>query len=140
MRLREYNPPINRQTKYVAAVVDALAELGHATNAQIHELVQKEYPEVSATTIHRVTSRLKKRGLIGCAPKTSDGSERYDISTDPHHHFMCTACDNVCDFPDSHKAQILIAELKELSEECALAGRLTLSGVCEKCSKEDLSK
>lgn len=123
----------SRQTKYATIVFDTLKDLKHATNAQILTSVQQVYPEVSATTIHRVTARLKSRGVIGCAPKPTDGSERYDITPQPHHHFMCVKCSGICDVPETKEARLVIEQLKELSGECALAGTLTLRGVCKKC-------
>ena len=126
-----------RQTKYATAVYDVLTELKHATNIQILEAVQKHFPEVSATTIHRVTARLKARGKIGCALKPTNGSERYDITPKPHHHFMCVSCSGICDVPETEEARRVIEQLKELSGECALAGTLTLRGVCKKCKPGD---
>lgn len=122
-----------RQTKYATAVYDALTQLEHATNSQILAAVQEIYPEVSATTIHRVTTRLKARGKISCAPKPTNGSERYDINPEPHHHFMCVRCSGICDMPQTDEARRVIEQLKELSGECAIAGTLTLSGVCKEC-------
>lgn len=128
-------PSTSRQTKYATAVLDTLQELKHATNAQILESVQQKYLEVSATTIHRVTARLKTQGIIGCAPRPADGSERYDITPVPHHHFVCTKCSRVCDVPETKEARLVIEQLKDLSGECALAGTLTLSGICKKCKE-----
>lgn len=129
--------PKARQTKYATAVYEILQELKHATNFELHQRIQVLYPEVSATTIHRVTARLKERGIIGCAPKSADGSERYDITAEPHHHFMCASCDSICDVPESKEASRAISQLKDLTEQCALAGTLTLSGVCKKCKGEN---
>lgn len=130
----------SRQTKYATAVYDALVELKHATNLEILKIVQRGYPEVSATTIHRVTARLKARGVISCAPKPTDGSERYDITSQPHHHFMCVNCSSICDVPETKVARDVINQLKELSGECAIAGTLTMRGICKRCAvdiKED---
>lgn len=129
--------PKARQTKYVTAVYEVLRELNHATNLELLQHVQLIYPEVSATTIHRVTARLKERGIIGRAPKPADGSERYDISTAPHHHFMCSNCSGICDMPETEEASRVVSQLKNLSRQCAFAGTLTLSGICIKCKGED---
>ena len=125
---------VARQTKYASAVKEALQKLGHATNLELLHEIQKVYPEVSATTVHRVTARLKDRGEIGCAPKPTNGSERYDINPEPHHHFMCTICSGVCDVAETAEARTVIEQLKELSGECALAGTLTMQGVCKDCA------
>lgn len=134
-------PPITtpRQTKYATAVLEVLYSLKHATNLVLLQRVQRVYPEVSATTIHRVTARLKERGVIGCAPKPTNGSERYDSNPKPHHHFMCVSCGRLCDLESTDEAKVVINQLKNLNEECALAGSLTLGGVCRRCfNKEEL--
>lgn len=127
----------SRQTKYATAVYETLQELEHATNVQILELVQMSYPEVSATTIHRVTARLKARGLISCAPKPTNGSERYDTTPEPHHHFMCVSCSGICDVPETKEARRVLEQLKDLSGECAIAGTLTMRGICKSCAKKE---
>jgi Fur family transcriptional regulator, peroxide stress response regulator len=131
--------PQARQTKYATAVYEILQEMKHATNLELLLKVQSQYPEVSATTIHRVTTRLKERGLIGCAPKPTNGSERYDITAEPHHHFVCANCSGICDLPETEEASQIIRQLKNLSDQCAFAGTLTLSGICTKCNREDVS-
>lgn len=123
----------SRQTKYLSAVFEALQMLEHATNVELLEEVRKTYPKVSATTIHRVSARLRERGVIGYAPKPADGSERYDINPHPHHHFICTDCSRVCDVPATSEARAIIGQLKNLSGECALAGTLTMQGICQRC-------
>lgn len=129
----------SRQTRYVNAVYGALQELKHSTNLELQHEVQKTYPEVSATTVHRVSGRLKERGLIGTAPKPANGSERYDSSVKLHHHFMCIKCGRLCDVPDTPEGQIAIKQLAKLSRDCAISGSLTLQGICKKCvTKEDI--
>lgn len=130
----------SRQTKYVSAVLEALQGLAHATNLELLTEVQKQYPEVSATTIHRVTSRLKNRGVIGCAPKPTNGSERYDITPKPHHHFMCVGCSYICDVPETVEARQVIEQLKDLSGSCAVAGTLTMRGLCKQCKEGGVSE
>lgn len=128
-----------RQTKYAKEVYGALSLLQHATNLEIQNEVRKIFPEVSATTIHRVTARLREQGLIGSAPKTDDGAERYDISPTQHHHFMCEKCDMVCDVPETEGATRVLRQLKELSGQCAIAGSLTMRGLCKSCAKGEES-
>jgi Fur family peroxide stress response transcriptional regulator len=133
----EIKTTTSRQTKYVQAVYEALEILNHATNIELLTEVQKTYPEVSATTIHRVSGRLKDRGIISLAPKPANGSERYDSNLAPHHHFMCTRCGRLCDVPDTLDSRIAIRQLKKLSGDCAIAGSLTMQGTCKECAKEE---
>lgn len=126
-----------RQTKYAKEVYDVLVLLGHASNLEIQREVQKTFPEVSATTIHRVTARLKEQGMIGSAPMTANGAERYDATTEPHHHFMCENCEVVCDVPDTDKSRDVMMQLKKLSGQCEIAGSLTMRGLCKACARKE---
>lgn len=129
----------SRQTKYVTTLFKALKRLQHATNLELLAEVQKSYPEVSATTIHRVSARLKERGVIGCAPKTANGSERYDSNPRPHHHFLCSSCGRICDMPETAQAKAVITQLENLTKDCAVAGSLTMMGICKDCvSKKEV--
>lgn len=123
----------SRQTKYTSVVLEALKLLKHATNSQILDIVQQAYPEVSITTIHRVTARLAARGVIAHAPKTSTAEERYDIDPVPHHHFMCNICDRLCNVAETEQSRAAVDLLGSMSRRCKLAGMVTVQGVCEDC-------
>lgn len=127
-----------RQTRYATAITKALAVRGHATNAELLTDIREEFPEVSITTVHRVTTRLKDRSIIGAAPSTASGAERFDANPMPHHHFMCSRCGGVCDIPQTDEARMVMQQLKELSGKCAVAGMLTMQGTCLGCTGEKL--
>lgn len=135
MKLAEPGVTSSRQTKYTAAVVEATAILKHATTGQILGIVQQIYPEVSETTIRRVADRLLERGVLGSAPKTIDGCERYDTDTTLHHHFLCDTCSHLCNIADSDQVQASVALLKSLNKHCHIAGAITLQGLCRECSE-----
>lgn len=119
-----------RKSKYCNAGLRILKELGHATNAELHQAVQVEYPLVSLTTIHRVTSRLAARGEIGVAPSDAKGTLRYDKSNAPHDHFMCTKCSRLQDIAIAEKIRgLLRVELPE----CCPSGQITVCGICKMC-------
>lgn len=119
-----------RQTKYCKAVEKALLSLGHATNAEILLLLKTSYPNISATTIHRTTTRLALRGKIAEAPLAKDGSKQYETKTEPHDHFQCSICGNLQDADIKNKVMPL---LKNYIDGCEITGRLTINGVCKKC-------
>ena len=70
-----------RQSRYCTAIVSELQTLGHATNTQLLAALQRSYPTLSATTVHRATARLAQRGDIATAPPDSSGAMRYDTHT-----------------------------------------------------------
>lgn len=125
-----------RNTKYCIAIQAALETHGHATNAQLLAILRQQFPEVSATTIHRATARLAGRGSIATAPPAPDGSMRYDTNTLPHDHFICQECDCIRDLDIAGQ---LAPQIERSLEGCMIDGRLTVTGICKHCNvKEEL--
>lgn len=85
---------VRRSTKYTNDVMAILKSKHHATNAEIAQELRNVHPEVSDTTVHRITQRLCGDGMIGLAPPTKKGCLRYDIRKDDHDHFVCSDCDS----------------------------------------------
>lgn len=122
--------PQRRRTKYSQAVQDIIAQLGHATNAQIATKLRDDFDDVSDTTVHRVTKRLLADSIVGLAPSANDGAHRFDANTHPHDHFECGHCDKLRDITIGNDIrQILSAEL----DGCILSGRLLITGDCRSC-------
>ena len=124
---------VDRTTRYVAAVREALREMGHASNADLLEKIRIQYPLVSATTIHRVTARMLERGEIRLAPTKRDNAMQFDNNATPHDHFMCTICEQLRDtaFSDSLRQQIE----RLVGDGCSISGDLTVTGICKICKK-----
>ncbi len=125
-------PPASaqRQTKYCQAIEVAIARLGHATNSELLIALRKEYPDLSATTVHRATARLAARGTIATAPTSRDGSMCYDANTMPHDHFQCLSCGALRDTNVKDKVTPI---LEASIGDCKISGRLTIGGICKKC-------
>lgn len=119
-----------RETKYCSAVRDCIAELGHATNSMVLDQLRKQYPSVSATTVHRVTARLYERGDVALAPPDRDCSMRYDANTKPHDHFLCSSCGLL---RDTDVKEEIIPILEASIGNCKISGQLTISGTCKQC-------
>lgn len=119
-----------RQTKYCQSIESILSEFGHATNLELLNELNKLYPTLSATTVHRATTRLSQRGKIAIAPADSNGSMRYDSNITPHDHFLCTNCGLL---RDTHVKDKVIPILEESIGNCSISGQLTISGICKKC-------
>ena len=119
-----------RRTKYCDAVSDLMHRIGHASNAQILYEFRKIYPDLSSTTIHRITARLEARGELTFAPKTQDGALRYDANVSEHDHFLCNSCDSL---HDANVKKRVAEVFSEAIDGCDISGSLTVSGICKKC-------
>lgn len=125
-----------RSTKYSEAIIKYLRESGHATNAGILGALRAQFPELSATTVHRATARLSEQGRIAHAPNDAAGNLRYDANTAPHHHFYCGCCGELRDI---QLAKDTLGKIESQLGGCKLNGQLLITGQCNKCSKKEKS-
>lgn len=121
-----------RTTKYSIAVMEYLRTVQHATNLQILMYLRAQYPELTATTVHRITARKLERGEIAAAPITVENSVLLDANTQPHDHFHCSSCDMVRDANITEDVRPIIE--KSVGDGCTISGRLVVSGLCKKCN------
>jgi Fur family transcriptional regulator, peroxide stress response regulator len=119
---------ITHQTKVVQ---QAALKFGHSTNAQILAESRKRLPDISATTVHRITSRLIKRGLLSEGPELN-GAKIIDSNTTPHDHFVCEACFGI---KDVTLPKGLRTSLQKQVSGLVYESRLTIKGDCHTCIK-----
>ena len=121
-----------RVTKYVVAVQRYLERVGHATNSEILEYVRRWFPDVSATTVHRITTRMMERGELQMAPSMDATAIRLDANLLPHDHFMCTNCGMLKDADIQSRVLPILEEV--VGDGCSISGRLVISGLCKRCT------
>jgi len=68
----------------------------HPSAECIYQKVKRRYPSVSLATVYKTLETLVEIGEIRVAI-VSGGKTRYDMRTDPHHHFVCSECGAVLD-------------------------------------------
>jgi len=120
-----------RTTRYLTAVKRVVDSYGHASNADIVNVLRQDFPNISATTVHRVTQRLYEDGEVRKAPSTIEGAIRYDSNVHAHDHFMCTMCGEIRDVALPNACRMII---QCNLDDCSISGPLTVSGICKRCS------
>ena len=107
----------------------------HPSAEMVYEMLQKEHPDISLATVYRNLARFKSQGLV-TSVATVRGVERFDATTHPHVHFICSSCDAVIDLPQMEIPESLSAEA-EASSGCRVQDcRLTFTGLCGKCASK----
>ena len=107
----------------------------HPSAEMVYEMLQKEHPDISLATVYRNLARFKSQGLVSSVA-TVRGVERFDATTQPHVHFICSSCDAVIDLPQMEIPESLSAEA-EASSGCRVQNcRLTFTGLCGKCASK----
>lgn len=107
----------------------------HPDAETVYELVKEKMPNVSIDTVYRTLASLEELGMIfrvdNQLPKA-----RFDADTTPHHHFLCTKCNEVYDIflEDGEKINIpinakMFGTIKDTN--------LQIRGICKKCQAQE---
>lgn len=108
----------------------------HPSAEALHQLLQKEHPDISLATVYRNLALFKSQGLIQSLG-TVGGIERFDANTEPHVHFICSSCDAVIDLPQMEVPEQLKGMVQQqcggLVSEC----QLSFTGVCQNCCQNE---
>jgi Fe2+ or Zn2+ uptake regulation protein len=125
---------IERSTQYVEDVENYLKQRGHSSNIEILENLQKKHTHISATTVHRITTRLVERGRLALAPVAKGSAMRFDANTEAHDHFLCSNCDMLRDTNVADEIRPILEQ--SIGDGCSISGNLVITGICKKCNKE----
>lgn len=122
---------VHRLTPQTKLVLNITNKMGHATNQEILNEAKKTIPEITATTIHRITKRLISRGLLAEGPELN-GSTMVDANITKHDHFLCKGCNGIKDFVISNNLRQKLASQANVQ---LTPISLTIFGDCAKCNK-----
>lgn len=125
-----------RMTAQRRLILETLEQLGTHPNAeQIYQAVQRRDPRIHPSTVYRTLGWLADQGLVSTLRLDSgrgDRCEHYDPATqEEHHHFICTACEQVIEFdwPLKDVKQMVAQRFGVVTERASL----TVYGLCATC-------
>ena len=107
----------------------------HPTADMVYTAIREVYPNISLGTVYRNLTLLAKQGEIS---KISCGetSDRFDIRTDPHYHFICEKCGRLEDLPDMDM-QAVNAWAGENYDGDIFGHQLYFYGRCRECREKE---
>ncbi|MBP3304356.1 MAG: transcriptional repressor [Oscillospiraceae bacterium] len=108
----------------------------HPSADWVYARLKPEYPDLSLGTVYRNLSLFKEQGLIASLG-TVGGVERFDGNTDPHVHFICARCGAVLDLEGMAVPQELQSQAASIAGGQVNSCRLSFSGTCGQCKKEE---
>jgi Fur family transcriptional regulator, peroxide stress response regulator len=121
-------------TEQRAAVFDFLRSVKHHPTAEeVYMAIKKQLPKVSLATVYKNLEALIAAG-VASKLNYGDGSARYDIRTDHHHHLRCLQCGRVWDLEASENSAWLKTLKSPISFQVS-AYRLELVGHCRDCRR-----
>jgi Fe2+ or Zn2+ uptake regulation protein len=119
-------------TEQRAAVFDFLSGAEHHPTAEeVYLAIKKRLPKVSLATVYKNLEALIAAG-VASKLNYGDGSARYDIRTDHHHHLRCLSCGRMWDLEASENSAWLTS-LKSRPGFQVSDYRLELLGHCRDC-------
>jgi Fur family ferric uptake transcriptional regulator len=127
LRSRGYRLTPQRQL-----VLQAVAELGHATPEEIVTVVRRTATGVNISTVYRTLELLEELGLVththlGHGPATYHTAEDAD-----HVHLVCRTCEQVTDVSPAVVAGV-VSDLATSHGFTADVGHLAIFGECQSC-------
>lgn len=125
-----------KNTPQTKQVLESLKALGHATNSELLEAVRTQLPDITITSVHRITSRLVQEDMAGLAP-VRDGVTVIDCRPEPHHHFVCRDCYKV---KDIELPSNMIATIQAQLPREIINGGLAVYGSCKDCPSAQISR
>lgn len=117
-------------TPQTKATLQELKTRRHASNLELLTALQPTFPDISATTIHRITKRLVDEKQISMFMSPHDGSMLLDANPVPHYHFICQACGKVRDIDLS---VAIIDEIKKAAGISFRSESLIITGIKADC-------
>ena len=129
--------PKTKQYAKRSAILNCLRNTDvHPSAETLHQMLQKEHPDISLATVYRNLALFKSQGLIQSLG-TVDGIERFDGNIQPHVHFVCTSCQAVTDLPQIQVPQQLKEMATNLCGGVVSECQLSFSGICQACCESE---
>ena len=104
----------------------------HPTAEWVYHELKGEIPDLSLATVYRNIRLFREDGEI-LSVGTVDGQERFDGTTVPHGHFVCTDCAAVIDFAGDSEHGDVRDQLKGRGFQVERVD-LVAYGLCDRCS------
>jgi len=104
----------------------------HPTAEEIYNLVIKEEPTISKSTVYRNINILVEQGNI-IKITMGIGPDRYDYMHEQHYHAICKKCGNVYDFLYNFQLEDISNIIKKQTGNKFEINNITIDGICEEC-------
>jgi Fur family ferric uptake transcriptional regulator len=124
-----------RATTARRAVLVALLEAGdaHLTADELARRIHEDHPAIHLSTVYRTLDVLTDAGILAVA-RFGDHGIAYHLTTDVHHHAVCTTCGDTLNLP-SKVFEPVRRRLERDYGYVADPQHLTITGTCGVCAE-----
>jgi Fe2+ or Zn2+ uptake regulation protein len=119
-----------KMTPQRLAILKEIDKRGHASIEEIYEDIKEMFESISLATIYKNINSMKEKNIISeiCLHQ----KPKYEITKEPHAHFVCKKCGYVEDVPFS---DIINSEIEKRYPDSQK--ELYIYGVCKRCKNGD---
>ena len=111
---------------------EIMAGSDHPTATDVFIRVQKKTPSISLATVYNCLEAMVEHGLVKAVHVDREPT-RFCPNLKDHGHFICTACEHVCDI-ELPKSDRFLSKLPEGT--IVTQQDITLRGLCPSCVKK----
>jgi Fur family peroxide stress response transcriptional regulator len=127
---------VKKHSKKRDAIFEAIKSTKSHPGAQwVYERLKPSIPDLSLGTVYRNISFFKEEGTLASLGVVK-GEERFDSTTLPHPHAVCTCCGKVEDLPDEIQAEIMMTFHVEIPGFVIDKRHMVFYGLCKACTEE----
>lgn len=105
----------------------------HPSAEHIYEIIKKEYPMVSLSTIYKTLELLRKKRLVN--EIEVNGQSRFDANTGEHINLVCMSCGKIDDIDEDSIKEIQSRAAKK-SKYVIVRSSFDLYGYCSSCKSK----
>lgn len=131
---------MNNYSKQREVILDVIKDSRmHPTAEEIYDLVIKQEPKISRSTVYRNINILVEQGIIQKIMMAT-GPNRYDYLHKEHYHAVCKVCGKVFDFCYDFEKEKIAKSMKQQANIDIDVNSITIHGICQKCKSKQKNK
>jgi len=105
----------------------------HPSALILYKRVRKVLPNISFDTVYRTVLTFSGFGIVELVEGYGE-EKRFEVQTQPHHHFRCIRCRRIIDlYSDDFDAVDVPKSIR--SKYTIVRKRVHLEGICDRCKK-----
>lgn len=121
-----------RATAQRLMICKEIDNAGHIDIDSLYDRLKKQIPSLSLATIYKNMHSLVDKEIIS-EVNVKGKKTLYELSIDPHIHFVCKECGEI---EDVHFETIqLVDKIKELESKDVSELKITATGICSNCKR-----
>jgi len=108
-------------------ILQTIQKNGHISIDDLYVNIKEKFPSISLATVYKNIHSLKDKNILSEIHPQNEKSH-FEITKDPHGHFVCKNCGKIYDFEIQTSCNPHLSEISEIEES-----EVYLYGLCKHC-------